>query len=671
MNLAEAIRRSPEFFAREIVGFQPFGMQIDILNAFRDRPRVAVKTGHSFGKDSAAALAALWFHCAYRGSVVVTTAPTQRQVRNVMWAEIASLFRNAAKRGGTEWRIGGDLQTEALRTADPKHYMIGYTADDPGGFTGFHSAHAICVIVSEAQAIEPRMWPAINSLLTAPVSKLLIVGNAYYQPDSEFYAAFTSKRDTYACFTGSSEDSPYCSKEFIENEAAEWGRDSPMFRARVGGEFSPEVVESLIPLAWIDAAQKRWSDAEPTRPADAPEPIRTMGVDVAWSGTDSNVIYLGVGDRFKKIYEQQGQDPTDTCGAVRRLADEHKVKALHVRVDASGVGVGVIAPLHLAGFMTTPVTFGSCSSDQAKYKNLRAEMYWNLRERFRTNTIAIDPKDTKLAAELSVIQRKEDPKGLIQIEKKDDIRKRLGRSPDASDALALCAMKGAVMEEALSRRVLFQFSAPDQIRELQIIFASVNRIVGVHQDEQGRYSCVFAALPSDGAIHVYDEVSFVGLDQDAVIRRLCLRVLGERHRTGPTDNAVPSAPRDFRWIVNVSGKTPAVSHRVGPVARSTEIDVWSHSGLSAIGADGRIDMAADELVALCRKPMEYGAGFRVDPACTDTISSLLSLSRDASGLRCDGPASAVLYVVRFVSEFRRTLEPRSGGRRPRNYAYEE
>jgi phage terminase large subunit len=69
--------------------------------------------------------------------------------------------------------------------------------------------------------------------------------------------------------------------------------------------------------------------------------------------------------------------------------------------------------------------------------NRRAEMWWTLREHLRADELAIDPKDVRLAADLTNVKFGYDSRGRIKLESKDDIKKRLGRSPDRGDALAL------------------------------------------------------------------------------------------------------------------------------------------------------------------------------------------------------------------------------------------
>ena len=80
--------------------------------------------------------------------------------------------------------------------------------------------------------------------------------------------------------------------------------------------------------------------------------------------------------------------------------------------------------------------FGGGASDPKRFRNKRAEMFWDLREALEAGTVAL-PEDDELAADLSALRYEFTQDGRIQIESKDDCRKRLGRSPDRADALVL------------------------------------------------------------------------------------------------------------------------------------------------------------------------------------------------------------------------------------------
>ncbi len=78
------------------------------------------------------------------------------------------------------------------------------------------------------------------------------------------------------------------------------------------------------------------------------------------------------------------------------------------------------------------------SSDSERYHNLRAELWWGLRERLNPEKELIAlPPDDELLSELASVKYKVDARGAIQIESKEDMKKRLGHSPDRADAVVL------------------------------------------------------------------------------------------------------------------------------------------------------------------------------------------------------------------------------------------
>jgi hypothetical protein len=105
------------------------------------------------------------------------------------------------------------------------------------------------------------------------------------------------------------------------------------------------------------------------------------------------------------------------------------------------------------GHYVTPINFGASASDSERYANARSELFFTLRERFRTNEIALDPADRKLLRDVSTIKYRMTSKGQIQLESKADMKKRLGHSPDRADALALACIPQSIASEVSSGRV--------------------------------------------------------------------------------------------------------------------------------------------------------------------------------------------------------------------------
>jgi hypothetical protein len=380
-----------------------------------------------------------------RNGVYHWSGNTDRQVRKVVWGEIADAYKNSRV------PIGGTLLTHELQSGDPRHYMIGYTATRSDAFQGFHSDNVL-VVVTEASGISPEIWKGIDALMTARAhAKLLAIGNALYEPGSEFAAMFAEKAAIYKTHTLDSRKSPYCSPEWIEEMRTIYGEGSPVWLARVEGIFPTDVADTLIPLGWIERAHSRWTNEEPL---EAP----ALGVDVARFGSDETVFYEARGPRVRCVYVAQGHDLMDTAGRVAAWINEQKktggdAAARRVRIDDTGLGGGVTDRLRELGHYVTPINFGASASDSERYANARSELFFTLRERFRTNEIALDPADRKLLRDVSTIKYRMTSKGQIQLESKADMKKRLGHSPDRADALALACIPQSIASEVSSGRV--------------------------------------------------------------------------------------------------------------------------------------------------------------------------------------------------------------------------
>src|SRR5215207_10823486 len=106
-------------------------------------------------------------------------------------------------------------------------------------------------------------------------------------------------------------------------------------------------------------------------------------------------------------------------------------------IDVPSVGGGVVDRLAELDLRVVPYDGGEAPIDKERFVNARAEDYWTLRERFEQGEIDIDPDDDKLAAQLGSIKWGIDSRGRIEIESKDDMRKRGLPSPDRADASAM------------------------------------------------------------------------------------------------------------------------------------------------------------------------------------------------------------------------------------------
>ncbi len=200
----------------------------------------------------------------------------------------------------------------------------------------------------------------------------------------------------------------------------------------------------VIPSAWIDEAQRRWTATKPEGYL-----MTSMGVDVAQGGPDETVIACRYGIWFDQLITRKGIDTKDGP-AVAGLIVTHLRDGAEINIDTGG-GWGNSAFDHLKhqNVRIRGVNGASGSSSmtrdrQLKFLNKRAETWWKLREALDPNygsKLALPP-DPSLRADLTSPTWKLTPRG-IQIESKDEIRKRLGRSPDKGDAVVLAWVTAA------------------------------------------------------------------------------------------------------------------------------------------------------------------------------------------------------------------------------------
>jgi hypothetical protein len=191
----------------------------------------------------------------------------------------------------------------------------------------------------------------------------------------------------------------------------------------------------VIPSEWVRLAQERW---EATKKPDMP--MSAMGVDVARGGEDKTVIAMRYGAWVDNLQSYPGTSTPDGP-AVAALALNHRRDKAIINVDVIGVGTSVYD--HLKGITSNVVPINGAERSEAtdksgelKFRNRRAELWWKLRE-------ALDPAggeplclppDRELLADLCAPTWKLSMSG-IQIESKEDLIKRIGRSPDKGDAV--------------------------------------------------------------------------------------------------------------------------------------------------------------------------------------------------------------------------------------------
>lgn len=452
--------RDPVWFAEKILGVRLWDMQREIVESVRDVHATAVRSCHGPGKTFTAAVTALWFLYSHPNSIVLTTAPTDRQVKNLLWKDIRRLYKNALI------PLGGRCLTQAIYPSE-KHagwYALGFTARsyDPNSFQGFH-AESILAIIDEAAGVTSDIYEAIDGVLSSRHSRKLLIGNptdesgdfgrAFKDPKFNKFviSAFDTPNFTTTGITledirsgeweaKAPDTLPYpalVTPEWVADRwrPQSWGEGSPQWTAKVLGDFPELGTDMLIPLAWIERAETRTF-------VEHPDTKTYLGVDVARFGDDESIIYARRGRNYWPVERVKGKATTEIAGYVKRALDS--TGAIMARVDEIGIGAGVVDQLQEQGLPVIGVNVGAAARDPDQFKNLRAEMYWGLRKQYETGEIALaeGPGSEDLKAQLSSIKFKYDSRGRIQIEAKEEMKKRGMPSPDLADAHALASLAG-------------------------------------------------------------------------------------------------------------------------------------------------------------------------------------------------------------------------------------
>ena len=425
---------SPVDFAREVLKVQLWSKQEEVLSSLLEHRRVAVKSGNGLGKGFSAAVALLWFlHAHQDAAIVLSTAPTFRQVRHVLWRQVHSLYRPAAK------ALGGKMLDTRWEISDDR-YAMGLSADNADQFQGFHSPNMF-IVVDEAEGVDDDIYEAIEAVMTSAGPLLLLIGNPT-TVSGAFRRAFYEERQLYHTITISALDSPnirsgkllvpgLTTARWVEERKATWGEETPVYRARVLGEFPEQAIDTLIKLSDIEAAACRSGPGlvEATGPSEA-----IMAVDVARFGSDRSVILTRRGDNVEAVQTFRGLDTMQLAGWV--AAAIRAINPSMVVIDEIGVGAGVVDRLKEQGFQVRGVNVARKARQDQVFANLRAEGYWQLRERFASGAIAV-PNDNQLIGELAALRYSYDSQGRVLMESKDSIRQRGLPSPDKADALML------------------------------------------------------------------------------------------------------------------------------------------------------------------------------------------------------------------------------------------
>jgi phage terminase large subunit len=474
----------PVGFFRDILKIDPWARQADIIRSVADNAQTAAKTGHRIGKSLLAAGLALWWVCTRAEGRVIVTAPSQGQVKNIIWRELGMLHARI------KHLVGGEMPLDpmvGLRLSGNRQ-IIGISTDTPERLAGL-AGPSMLFIIDEASGFADALYQAIEGNSAGgeddeedaddyetedalseqernwfAEAKILAIGNPT-KTSGWFFDIFRTANPDWACFTVSSEESPnitrvandngkypakvpgLATRSWLLKMQRKYGPDHeshPVYMVRVMGLYPGHAANSVIALSDVEKAQKR--GALPWIPKAEGEV--TLGVDVARFGDDDSVIASCVDDRVLPLDVFPDLDGPDLAAQVIRVATARRRGKGRVRVNLDGIGVGVSCldtiirsdEVREGWLYVVNVQVSERADDEINYASLRSEIWFRCGEWLAAGGAL--PNDSELSRELLAPTYEVAAKSRLEVASKKAMKKILKKSPDRADAVCLAVYRG-------------------------------------------------------------------------------------------------------------------------------------------------------------------------------------------------------------------------------------
>lgn len=451
-------RCDPLRFVREVFGAEPDAWQAEVLQLLGKpgRKRVAMKACAGPGKTAVLAWVG-WHRLACFAAPNehpkgIAVSITGDNLRRNLWAEMAR-WRNASAflQRAFEWtgtRIFARDHAETWfltatswpKTADLE--TIGRT------LSGLHSRFPF-YLIDESGDIPPNMLRSAEQGLSSCEDGLIVTaGNTtsqtglLYEVSVRLRGEWEQGRWVVISITAdpdSPKRTPRVDIEWARQQIATYGRENPWVMAYVLGEFPPGSINALLSVEEVEAAMNR-----SPKPGSYEWAVKRLGVDVARFGDDRTVLFPRQGlAGFQPITMRHARGSAvsvDIAGRVMSRCNEWAGETAASRDDVElffdytgGWANGAVDVLRASGYSPYAIQFDDKRSCSPQYFNIRAQMWWEMAKWVKTGCL---PNIPEMVAELATPTYFYSS-GKIQIEAKDQVKVRLGRSPDLADALAL------------------------------------------------------------------------------------------------------------------------------------------------------------------------------------------------------------------------------------------
>lgn len=422
--------------AGELKGTVPEPWQMEVAQAIdnglltpNEAIQIAVASGHGIGKSAFVSWLILWAISTMVDTRGVVTANTETQLKTKTWAELAKWHRLfIAKQFFT-------LTATAIYSSNEKYErtwridMVPWSVHHTEAFAGLHNKGKRIVLIFDEGSILPfQIWEVAEGALTDEDTEIIwaVFGNPT-QATGRFKDCFGRFKHRWNTHQIDSRSVALTNKKQIDEWIADYGLDSDFVKVRVRGMFPNISAKQFYSVADLDAAF-----GKVLRPEQFNFAPKIITVDPAWEGDDAMEIGLRQGLSFKILRTiSKNDNDIQVAGIIAQIEDDEKADAVFID---GGYGTGIISAGRTWGRNWQIVWFSEKSNNPGCI-NKRAQMAQDAKRWLKDGGALPDDKELYEAILCPETVPRTD--GMIQLESKKELKKRLGRSDGKFDCWIL------------------------------------------------------------------------------------------------------------------------------------------------------------------------------------------------------------------------------------------
>jgi len=425
----------------------PSSQQADALKEIGQSKRTSIRSGHGTGKDALASWLIYWFMTTRAYGKVACTAPTGRQLNDILWSELAKWHRYLYF--ADEFVIQKD---KMFHRDSPREWWCRALSPSVSAnkeaqaetLAGLHAPH-LFIIVDEASGVHDPVFVPLEGALTQEDNKVLLIGNptknSGYFHETQFDPKIMGK---WLRFHWDSRKSSNVTEEMINYFLEKYGEDSNVFRIRVAGEPPVDAENTLIPLNWaMECVGNSYI-------VNVDEP-KYISCDIARYGEDASIILPRQEFKIEPWKTFRKMNTAELAGHIMQSFIDDNAEG--IGIDGIGIGGPVADILYKkknGRKFTHEVNVSTSSTDPKRFNRLRDELWWKMRDNCQNRLYWFPDIDVKyggltlnmgqeLANELAMPTYDPDHggRGVIKIESKPELKRRGLVSPNIADALGI------------------------------------------------------------------------------------------------------------------------------------------------------------------------------------------------------------------------------------------